>query len=80
MRVSNAEQFQADAISVEPDLFHSTGNPGSDFAEDEFNHKPLGSLFADHAGQCPDVAEGGRGGRGRGLAADQLRGADATEK
>ncbi len=44
MRVSNAEQFRADAISVEPDLFHSTGNPGSDFAEDEFNHKPLGSV------------------------------------
>ena len=44
MRVSNAEQYPADAISPEPFLFHSTGDPGSDFAEDEFDDKPLASV------------------------------------
>jgi hypothetical protein len=45
MRISNAEQYPADAITPEPFLNHGTADPATDFATDELDSKPRGSLY-----------------------------------
>ncbi len=45
MRIVNSEQFQADAITPEPEMRHGVDDPQVDFAADPLNSMTVPTLY-----------------------------------